>query len=472
MNKYIRIMALALVAGAVMSSCDDKLDIVPKGKSTLENTADLEQLLNQEYTAGSSVMNDLGLVVNDGYPQFTSIPSMILATNTLQYAYLTYDTSVDRFSLTTSDDRYSNCYKWIYNSNVVIDKAPDSNGDPNLKKIIIAEAKVKRAYFHYLLVNIYAAQYDEATAATTGGVPLVDYLDSEAVKSKNTVAEVYDGILRDTEESVIGDLPDDTGDVCRVGKAFGYAVRAKALFQMKRYADAAQVAAKALKFNNTLEDRSTCVDTGEWDILENAPNNYFYVAAGVPVCMTFTCMSRETADVFSEDYYMRRYALTWSGGPVWTPSDDVEAYDYGFSGGLLYYDFAGYFNTMGVRTEDMYFILAESYIRTDKIDDGLNYLDILAAKRIDGYTPRKGTGLNESQAMKALQDIKRVECYCTYNNFFDRKRWNTEPAYRATVTRDLGDEYGTFSIEPDSPLWVMPFPQNAVRYNPTLSQNY
>lgn len=70
-----------------------------------------------------------------------------------------------------------------------------------------------------------------------------------------------------------------------------------------------------------------------------------------------------------------------------------------------------------------------------------------------------------------LQRAKWIECIGTYENFFDCKRWNTEANYKRTITRSLGD-YGTFSIKPESPLWVLPFPANATRYNPTLTQNY
>lgn len=129
------------------------------------------------------------------------------------------------------------------------------------------------------------------------------------------------------------------------------------------------------------------------------------------------------------------------------------------------------FNNYGIRTEDMYYILAETDIRDGRVDDGLNYVDQVQLRRIDGYTPLKGSGLSIAQAMQKMQEAKKVEFFCTYVNFFDCKRWNTETDYRSTITRDLG-KYGSFTITPDSPLWVMPFPANATRYNPTLTQNY
>ena len=93
--------------------------------------------------------------------------------------------------------------------------------------------------------------------------------------------------------------------------------------------------------------------------------------------------------------------------------------------------------------------------------------------RIENYTPfaSQASGLTEQQAMKLLQDAKRVEFLNSFENFCDRKRWNSETDYAETLTRDMGT-YGTYSIRPDSPLWVFPFPANAVNHNPSLTQNY
>jgi len=72
--------------------------------------------------------------------------------------------------------------------------------------------------------------------------------------------------------------------------------------------------------------------------------------------------------------------------------------------------------------------------------------------------------------MAKLMRAKRIECLFTYNNFFDMKRWNSEEDYKQTITRMVNGK--TYTLRPDSPMWVFPFPANAVNYNPTLTQNY
>lgn len=464
--KKILLPSLVAVAMAV-SSCDDKLDITPKGMTTLDNVADLELLLNQEYGFGSGPLNDIGMVCNDGFPAWYDMAELVASPTTLEYAYVKYDESIDRATIAESDSRYNGLYKQIYYCNVITEKAPEATGSDAVRNVIIAEAKIKRAYFHYLLVNIYAKQYDEATAAQLGGVPYVDFVNMETNKDKNTIAEVYAGILNDCSDDVIAALPDKTG-VMRADKAFGNAVRAKVFMQMKRYDEAAHYAEAALRYNNNLENRSSTMTTESWELPWDSNNNYLYVGGGVRVSLTYTCMSKELAALFSPDDFVRKYEIGWNGMPTWEDS----AVEYAYSGGMIYTAFSNViFNNYGIRTEDMYYLLAETNIRAGRVDDGLNYVDMVQMRRIDGYQALKGIGLSQAQAMKKMQEAKKVEMYGTYNNFFDCKRWNTEADYRTSITRDLG-EYGTYTLSPDSPLWVMPFPANATRYNPTLTQNY
>lgn len=463
MKNLVSYLIAVIAVSVLMTSCDKKLDIVPKGMSTLDKLSDLEQLLNQEYEIGTKgAFADIAYISNDGYPAYKTVPGILAAPNTLDYIYLTFDESLDRIPLSETDNRYDNIYQWIYYSNVVISKASTATGDEATRKRIIAEAKIKRAFFHYMAVNIYASQYDESTAADKGGVPYVDYVDMSTVKVKNTIAEVYEKIIEDCDTKVIEDLPDYVESVCRADKAFGFAVRAKILMQMKRYSEAAECAAKALVYNNNLEDRSTLVTTHSWKLSRDSKNFYLYVRSGATVCLNSTCMSKETTAVFPADNFVRKYDLN-----CWNDSEDL----YGFKGGLVYKSFSVMANNMGINTEDMYYVLGECNIRLGKVDDGLSYLDKVQALRIENYKPLKGTSMSVANAMKALQDAKRIEFYGGYNNFFDLKRWNTEPDYRTTITRDLG-ENGTYTLSPDSPLWIMPFPSSATRYNETLTQNY
>ncbi|MBQ7442233.1 MAG: RagB/SusD family nutrient uptake outer membrane protein [Prevotella sp.] len=457
------VVCLMLLASSSFTSCDDQLEIIPKGKTTLSNLNDLEALLNQEYMTNSVVQSDLGVICNESFGVFGSVPAQLSQPNTVEYANMAYDESVDRASVTNTDERYTNLYKYINYMNVVISKVPDTDGDAAKKEQLIAEARSIRAYFHWLLVCIYAKQYDEATAANEGGIAYVDNTNVGEVKEKLTLAEVYDRILEDCSDEVIAKLPQKNPNVERVDQAFGNAVRAKVLMQMKRYAEAIPYAEAALRINNAIEDRSTIVTSMSWDLPQTIENNLLFVGGSMRVSPTFEVLSRETSAMFEEGDYVINYDLF--GG--W--QDAFE--DSGVSGTLEYWGWSTNGNLYGVTTDRLYYNLAECLIRTGKIMEGLQMVDRVRAKRVENYEPFAQGSPSEKEAMAMLQKAKWIECIGTYENFFDCKRWNTEANYKRTITRDLG-EYGTYSIRPESPLWVLPFPLNVTRYNPSMTQNY
>ena len=444
-KKIFHILLLAAILCG--TACDDKLDIVPLGETTLDTVDDLETLLNQVPQLYMED-NEFEILCNNMYCKWEGLPEYLSNPNSIIYALVTYDETVDRANLVTSSSMYENLYQSINYMNVVISKAPDAEGDDAKRRQIIAEAHVLRAWYHFLLVNMYAKQYDESTAGQLGGIPYVDNTDVSEQKTKRTVAEVYECILADCSEEVLADLVQShVDDPCRFGLDFGYGVRAKVLFQMKRYDEALQYATRALQVNNTIEDRSTVMTTSTWTLNETAQNNYYIIWSDNSNLGDFygITVTPEVAALISPDDYVNKYYYV-SGTPAWqTPYPTLPD-------GCLQCQVSDIkYNLFGIRSETMYYLAAECQIRSGN----------------------QASTLTEREAMKLLQDAKRVEFLGCFDNFCDRKRWNSEADYAETITRDLGPDYGgTYSLRPDSPLWVFPFPQNAVLHNSSLTQNY
>lgn len=459
---YIAIMACSLLA----ASCD--MDIVPKGQSTLQKTTDLELMLNSKTISGRP-HETLGLVVNEGYGSgFTTIKKQIEAENTLTAIYLTYNENVDRGALATKDNTYGDLYSNVYHYNVVIDKIDGADGNDNRKPSIKAEARISRAWNIFLAANIYARQYDAATAAEAGGVAYPEGTDVDT-KPQLKLQECYELILADCSDEIIAQLP-DKGNVNRITKAGGYAIRATVLFQMKRYDEALAYAEKALALNSTIEDRSYIVDTENWNLLPTSENNFFYISplSDMTKNPQYERLSWETAELFEEGDYVLDYSTDGGYSPYW---DDYYGYeDSGIDGCLEAYGDV-YTNPWGLTVEQIMYLAAECDIRKGEIQKGLDMVNKVRSYRIHSDSYLTFTASSETDAMVLLQRAKFVECIGSFWNFFDRKRWNTEDKYRKTITRDLQDA-GTYSIAPDSKLWVFPFPLRVMQNNPTFKQNY
>ncbi len=459
----------------ILPACEDQLDITPKGKTILNTVTDLETLLNQEYYLGGGPIEDLSTICNEAYSHMSSISDILANQNTLDYAYLTYDETIDRALLTPNDTRYSQLYKYINYMNVILDKLEDAEGDDSRKEKVEAEARIMRAYLHWLAVNIYAAQYDEATAAESGGIAYVTDTDVFKRKDKQTIAKVYEQILADCDEKYIAQLPDAAPNVARGGKAWGNAVRAKVLMQMKKYEEALPYALKSIEYNGQIEDRSVIKEIGAWTLTQDVENNLMYIMGSIPGLPLGEILSAETAALFETGDYVKDYTNGAMGDGAWSSMYGTMLGN--AMGCLMYLDFSGnvFINAYGITSDRMYYTAAECYIRTGEIDKGLELVDRVRARRIEACQPFQGTAADEKTAMALLQKAKWIECISTYENFFDSKRWNSEADYKRTITRDLitldGDSY-SYSLAPDSPLWIFPFPNDARSHNESLTLNY
>lgn len=184
-------------------------------------------------------------------------------------------------------------------------------------------------------------------------------------------------------------------------------------------------------------------------------------------------LSTETVSKFEDGDIILNYAQSW-GDPLW---DDYYGQKLsGVKGSRECSSYDLHWNAWGVTSDRMYYVAAECYIRTGQIQKGMDLINKVRRYRIDPDKYADFTASTEKEAMALLQRAKFIECLATYENFFDRKRWNTEEAYKATLTRDMtlleSGERKTYSIAPDSKLWIFPFPANATRNNPELTQNY
>ena len=462
---------IGLFAAALMfTACDDKLDFTPLGMSTLDTVSDLETLLNQPWYVYNGAV-DLEVLANNTYPdQYKQVEAMLTKKNTINYALLACDESVNRADLTIGDYgfRYNKLYEYIQIPNIIISKAPEASGDDALRQRIIAESHVLRAWFHFLLVNIYAGQYDEAKAAQMGGIAYVDNTNAQEQKVKQSVAYVYDRMLQDcSEENIAAMSQKSLASPWRGGADFGNAVRALILFQMKRYDEALVYAERALAINNTIEDRQESLSSGVWVVDYTAPNNYLMIR-GTNTNLGEYCgflLTPEAASLIERNDYLANFSDEQGG---WDKNPG-----YGTDGCYQSSSMSTHITTYGIRTENVVYTAAECLIRTGRINDGLAMVDRVRAKRIGSYEPfaDREDVTTEEDAMKLLQAAKRVEMFTTCYNYLDCKRWNSEDKYRKTIIRNLGDA-GTAELSPDSPLWIFPFPVESVIHNNTLTPNY
>ena len=119
----------------------------------------------------------------------------------------------------------------------------------------------------------------------------------------------------------------------------------------------------------------------------------------------------------------------------------------------------------------MYLIVAECELRNGNIATAMNWLDQLRAKRLpEGFSPLEGTVTEKADAIQWLKKTVAAEFLWQDWTFVWRKRWNVESEWQTTLSHEIAGK--TYTLRPDSKLWIFPFPLNAVEVNPNLTHNW
>ena len=111
----------------------------------------------------------------------------------------------------------------------------DLEEDIKTKKMLQSEARMSRAYMHFLLAQWFAMPYDDIKSANDLAVPIVTEADTQIKNPKRaTTKQLYDFIEKEMLES-LPDIEDRTEQKMRIYKPSGYLMLGKLYFMMNKY---------------------------------------------------------------------------------------------------------------------------------------------------------------------------------------------------------------------------------------------
>lgn len=507
-NNILKISSVLVLL--LLASCAKWTEIEPKGTNMLQKVSDIDMLLNHHfYGYAYSCERTAAVITGDLFPGMTAAYQLITQPEQapVRSALFTWDEAIDRKKATETDDMYTEYYGVIGKvCNPVLQKVDAAQGDRALANRIKAEAYVLRAYYHYLLVNFYAKAYDPATAAEDGGVPYS--FETDALTTPNqqySVQEVYDFILEDLDAAFeLNSLGAPTQNRMRVNTAFAHAVHAKVLMSMRDYDGAYQAAAKSLAIENTVDDYNTMIQyvaehtynyvTGEYDPgyslarpEMSSSEDLFFTTNGF---LLFIALTPELMDSFEPgNIFASHCDMSGSMGVVYWGMD-VQ----------VLFDMDTYMNPGGLSTVDMYLVQAECLIRKGdaaSINSAVDIINNIRKKRMatevydqtaaqdtpdkidpaDYYVPVSAA--NQAEAIVHLKNLTRSENWYGPKRYISMKRWNTENGWKETIGKHVVcvlDDGSTpaydFTLTPESPIWIFPFPSKSIGLNSNLTQNY
>lgn len=459
MKPYIKFLG-CLVMMISLLSCRKYVEDVPiQGQRVLVYTQDFRYLMDYR----DQFEKAIGLppvLCSDDIDLTAQVIQDRIVTNIIQRTMYTWGKPfyLDR----SSDYDWDMLYNINYYCNVVINGVLDSkNGLPETKNIILGEALIHRAYNFFMLVNMYAKQYDAASADKDLGVPILIKPELLGDLTRSSVKHTYERILADIRQA-IPLLPNKSTSNTRPSKAAAYALLSKVYLNMRDFTNAAAFADSTLAISSQFYDYNTAV-AGTTPVFPAQLNDVQILLRKVPRT-TFSSplqLSQPMLDLLSTKDL--RYELFVRPGTKLNPN---------FTG-FGYWSRSNYASgdgpAIGLSVNETWLIKAECLARSGKKDEAVTMLNTLRKFR---FRPADYADLSAATPDAALQlvvDERRREFFGTGMRWFDQRRLNKDALFAKKVTRVFNNV--TYTLEPDGNGYVFPLASILIAQNPEIEQN-
>ena len=158
MNKNnIQLLVVLFFTVVGIWSCEDYLDIVPKGKKVPKSLDDYAAFLQNPYLTVLGADYFKRYMVNEFYQD----PAYI-RTNPLNEIHFYWREDLDRIGIYESDGSYTGNYRAIFYMNLIINDVPSisvsTDEERKRARSLVAQAKVCRALHYFHLVKICSAK--------------------------------------------------------------------------------------------------------------------------------------------------------------------------------------------------------------------------------------------------------------------------------------------------------------------------
>lgn len=450
-------LIIAICALGFLSSCRKYVEIGVTGKQVLTYTTDYQELLN------TGINVEATMYYPELYSDDVDWQDSAYATKVSSDVANAYSWASDIVGDGNEDNDWASLYKSVYYANTVIDGVMNSQGGTeSQKQNVLAQGYVTRAFAYYFLVNSYAKQYNETTATSDLGVPLVLSPALVGVDlTRASIQKVYDQMLSDLKASLpyLDNLPSYNNLASKQG-AFG--VLARVYLQMNRYDSAKAYADSALALNNTMDNLATYQNN-----LSAYPSVYndkeILFEKKLRLSTPTLPLSQELLNLYNQTSDLRYVLFTESGTnyyPSFTVGKAYSKFKYVIPYGTV---------NVGPTVPEMYLIKAEYEARNNNPQAAMQYINIVRKNRytISGYQDL--TASNTSQAMQGVIEERRRELVATGMRLFDLKRWNLESAYQITITHHFAGK--NLTLAPNSNDCVLPIATKYIDLNPEIKQN-
>ncbi len=457
MKKSSYFFVLLLASGMCMSCGEDFLNI----KSDMSiaapgKIADYQALLdNTTALMNITAPNSFALIAGEEYWVQTTVWQNLPVTNNRKQhrnAYLWLD---DIYEGEPGQD-WNLAYQRILHANIVLDglaRITPSAGEQSEWNNTFGSALFFRAWSYHILAQTFCRPYRRENASGDLGLPLRRDSDPTVSPGRSTLKELYDFMVDDLTRAVslLGDIPQYK---MRPSKLAALGLLARVYMQMDDYGRAFTAIDEALGLNRELIDYNTLDGTKSYafiyDYGQSNEEVVFYEEAHNHTIMNSTRLNVNTDlwNLYAEGDLRRDiFYRTGSGGNIY------------FRGG--YHGRGG--NFTGLTLSEYILIHAECAVRLERQDVAKTDLQYLATHRYtQGHLPDIGA-IEQKDLLAYVLEERRREMAFRGVRWEDLRRLNKDRSTQRTLVRTVdGIDY---ILEPNSPKYVWPIPEEVIEFN-------
>lgn len=429
------------------TSCDDYLEVTPKGEIIPETLEDYELMLN------STAMTNLS---DPYYEYFTDDMYMDIGSDEIGSQANAYFWRIDLDE--NADDGstiWLSTYQSQYYANTIINNVMESaGGSVQEKQSVLGEAMTIRAMNYLNLVSVFSKAYNPNSNPEDLGVPIVTSINvTESIPPRATLNAIFSLIIEDLKQAIEW-LPEVQTNRWRVSKYTAAAVLARTYLYIHDYQNAYTYASMALQSSqeNKLLDYQT---------LEEFP---------IPELNSEKLWIDKTiigADGDGQYYSAELLAL-------YDPDDlrlslFTELDDDGFT-----YKTVNQVNA-GIGYAEMYLIQAEYFARSGNIEEAMAIVNQIRVNRFPSNAENiilEAT--TNDMALQMVLEERRRELSFSGVRWQDMKRLDQEGMMGVVNRRVENDLESSVigSLEPSSANYTFEIPLKVQLVNPDMELNH
>lgn len=470
MKHFIVLYVVAVLVVSGISCKKSFLDVKDNGVILLQQYV-------KDIKTASQYFNSIYLNLGNLYAEYSYIYPELAADNIkprttnyiAHYNWSQFSDATEAATGKNCDSYWLSAYKLIRICSFTLKKAQEFRSDnPSGADDLMAQAYAIRALMHFNLVNIFAQAYNFTSDGSHPGVPYVTTDDWSQPVSRQTVAEVYAGILSDLNNAIplFAANPSNT---LYFNINAAKALLARAYLFKGEYANAKNTAISVLSAKPIMIGASypsKLFTKEETEALFQIPPSWININGGTyslrlaAIYFSTLYQFNATADIslmLTENPQDVRSAWVSAQGPgIWNITKFPKNVEPGFpAGGTM-----SYYQTV-FRSSEMCLTAAECLAKLNKEDSAKYYLDAIRLRANPSLSPSYATGID---LLDSIYMERRKELSFESLRMFDILRW------KQNVNRKDANS-GSPSVLPyPSDKAIAPIPMNDVRLS-GLPQN-